>query len=188
MNKREFIESYLTNYGIPTKSKTNKCIVTLIEKGYRASGLSSGGANNFTKKWFPDKPRNESIFIHILLKSNISYCNSCDNLLELEAFPSNISSKTKTQSMCRSCWSIYRTEKVNQSYYAAKRKSAKLQAIPKWADLNKIKEIYKNCPEGYHVDHIFPLRGENSCGLHVENNLQYLTAEENMRKGNKLPV
>ena len=27
-------------------------------------------------------------------------------------------------------------------------------------DLNKIKEIYANCPPGYEVDHIIPLQGE----------------------------
>jgi len=68
----------------------------------------------------------------------------------------------------------------------AKRRADKLNATPKWANLEKIKEIYKNCPKGYHVDHYFPLQGENVCGLHVENNLQYLTARQNISKGNKL--
>ena len=68
----------------------------------------------------------------------------------------------------------------------AKRRAEKLSATPKWANLEKIKEKYKNCPKGYHVDHYFPLQGKNVCGLHVENNLQYLTAEQNISKGNKL--
>jgi len=65
-------------------------------------------------------------------------------------------------------------------------KAAKIQAIPPWADLDKIRDIYLSCPEGYHVDHILPLRGVDSCGLHVENNLQYLPAQENLSKGNKV--
>ena len=52
--------------------------------------------------------------------------------------------------------------------------------------LEKIKEIYQNRKKGYHVDHIIPLQGENVSGLHVENNLQYLTTKQNLSKGNKL--
>jgi hypothetical protein len=68
----------------------------------------------------------------------------------------------------------------------AKRRANRLNATPKFADLNKIKEIYKNCPKGFHVDHIVPLQGKNVCGLHVEWNLQYLTANANQKKSNKL--
>jgi hypothetical protein len=68
----------------------------------------------------------------------------------------------------------------------AKRKAIKLRATPKFANLEKIKEIYKNCPKGYHVDHIIPLQSKIVCGLHVEWNLQYLTASANCSKSNKL--
>lgn len=68
---------------------------------------------------------------------------------------------------------------------SAKRRAALINAIPPWADLEKIKEIYKNCPEGYQVDHIYPLQNPTICGLHVENNLQYLTEAENKSKSNK---
>jgi hypothetical protein len=70
--------------------------------------------------------------------------------------------------------------------HSAKRRASQLNATPKFADLNKIKEIYKNCPKGYVVDHIVPLQGKEVCGLHVEWNLQYLTPSQNSSKSNKL--
>lgn len=75
----------------------------------------------------------------------------------------------------------------NKEYYSEKairRRALQLSRIPKWANLDKIQEIYANRPEGHHVDHEVPLQGKNVCGLHVEYNLQYLTAEDNLRKGN----
>ena len=69
--------------------------------------------------------------------------------------------------------------------YSAKRKLMQKNAIPKWANLKKIKEIYAKCPDGHHVDHIIPINSKVVCGLHVESNLQYLTASENIKKKNK---
>lgn len=59
----------------------------------------------------------------------------------------------------------------------------KKNQTPPDADMDKIKEIYLNCPEGYDVDHITPI---SKGGLHHQDNLQYLTIHENRSKGDRL--
>ncbi len=68
------------------------------------------------------------------------------------------------------------------------REISKLQRTPKWADLSKIREFYFKCPRGLEVDHIIPLRGSIVSGLHIIDNLQYLSPQENKKKGNKFNV
>jgi hypothetical protein len=73
--------------------------------------------------------------------------------------------------------------------YARAYQAAKLRATPPWlseAQKAEIEQFYINRPDGFHVDHIVPLKGKTVCGLHVPWNLQYLPATENIRKSNKL--
>jgi len=74
----------------------------------------------------------------------------------------------------------------------AKRRADRLKATPKWAELGKIKIIYKKAKWlesltglKYHVDHIVPLKGKNVCGLHVWANLQILEESINLKKNNR---
>lgn len=84
-------------------------------------------------------------------------------------------------------WVSENRGKRNASY--ANRRANKLNATPKWLNEEQkmeIQKIYSSCPPNYHVDHIMPLSGRNSCGLHVPWNLQHLPAQDNLKKSNKV--
>ena len=73
-------------------------------------------------------------------------------------------------------------------------RASKMMATPWWIDRDELKKFYKKAIEKtrktgikFHVDHIWPLRGINFCGLHVPWNLQIITDYENMSKKNKRP-
>ena len=81
-------------------------------------------------------------------------------------------------------WKQANKNKVNA--YSGQRRAQKLQATVSWADKEAIQRMYtiavwcsKNLGEDYHVDHVIPLQGEKICGLHVEYNLDVITATEN---------
>lgn len=56
--------------------------------------------------------------------------------------------------------------------------------LPAAYDREACEAFYAACPEGMHVDHVVPLNGDCVSGLHVSWNLQYMTPEQNGRKGN----
>jgi len=71
--------------------------------------------------------------------------------------------------------------------YAAKHRAKRLHALPAWADLKAVEQIYMDAARtGMHVDHIYPLRGKTVCGLHTESNLTLLFPTANRKKGNRL--
>lgn len=85
-------------------------------------------------------------------------------------------------------WNKTENGRAYRRYSSMLRVTQKLNRTPKWADLEAIKEFYKNCPKGYEVDHIIPLNGKYVSGLHVLDNLQYLPSSVNRKKNNTVEL
>ena len=90
-------------------------------------------------------------------------------------------------------WKAANPEKC--AAHGAARRARRLKPTPAWADLSEIEKFYnlarrlmETTGEEHHVDHIIPLQGRRVCGLHVETNLQVLTAADNLAKGNRFEV
>jgi hypothetical protein len=146
--------------------------------------------NRNIRKMFPDVKLSgrQSWALFFIENSSFKQCKECLDIFTIDFFNNN--GHDRLEHKCKYCRSVYWQDYYNKNkssvvFSVSIRKARLLRAIPKWANLEKIKELYKNCPEGYHVDHIIPLQGKNVCGLHVENNLQYLTAKDNLVKSNK---
>ncbi len=87
------------------------------------------------------------------------------------------------------------TNKGRVNSYGRGRKSCRKKATPSWLNneqRDEMANIYEQAVLAekltgvpHHVDHIEPLQGRDRCGLHVPWNLQILTAEENVSKGNR---
>lgn len=90
-----------------------------------------------------------------------------------------------------------RTHPDKTNCKSANYRNRKEQRTPPWLTTEhyiQIQQFYseasartKRTQVKHQVDHIYPLKGTNSCGLHVPWNLQVITAQENQRKFNALP-
>lgn len=93
-------------------------------------------------------------------------------------------------------WKAENREKVAR--YRGARRASLLERTPAWltdSDWRKIDALYAEAAERtsrtgviHHVDHVIPLQGPLVSGLHVPGNLQVLTGEENLRKGNRWSI
>lgn len=149
--------------------------------------VSPATAVSVVRYLFPDKPKdNSKVCGFLLTKYGYKSCSKCTEIKLIEDFSKNASKPSGYNTYCKQCYTV--STRDYQREYQKTRKALKLARVPSWADLGKIQEIYSNCPVGYHVDHIVPLQGKLVSGLHVENNLQYLRAEENLKKSNKYEI
>ncbi len=107
-----------------------------------------------------------------------SHCKVCRNKAQEGSYDKYFDSHQKSYAK------NYGKIRERQNHYRGER----TLRIPSWSQTELIAEFYGKCPEGYQVDHVIPLRGELVSGLHVIDNLQYLTVLENSRKSNKYEI
>jgi hypothetical protein len=160
--------------------------------------------NRMMKKAFPDvklQGGNETWSFYLLSLIEHKLCGSCSTIKPFADFAKDKTTKLGIASHCKACKNISQAGQYDRYYekhqesYAKNRgkicerrnkyKGERALRIPPWSQTQLIEQFYENCPEGHHVDHIVPLKGKEVSGLHVIENLQYLTAEENLRKSNK---
>ena len=149
-------------------------------------GFSAGGIAKLLKRLVPEKGRSTKICSVLLAKYSLKYCPKCGHVYWFEDFHNNSNDIWGKDSYCKVCFHEY-VRPLRAETEASKRAHLK-HATPSWANKPIIKSFYAQCPKGYHVDHIVPLNGELVCGLHVENNLQYLLAKDNIEKSNKFII
>jgi hypothetical protein len=95
----------------------------------------------------------------------------------------------------RDTWKLNNADQVLADNKVRRRKHR--NATPPWItrrQKSEIRQLYqiaitmtRTTGERYVVDHIYPLRSDVVCGLHVPWNLRVVTQAENLRKSNTLP-
>lgn len=202
-------------YSLSAKDYINSIISTYsAEEARLILGVSEDTIRRFTTKYlrdvFPEWKPGASWYIILLNYIGYKRCNNCEIVyaFDQDMFGNNIRRAYGLSGTCRKCDAergklhrdsnreyyreharqYYKNNKEYFIYHSSLRRARELQALPKWSDTEAIYNIYLNRPKDYHVDHIIPLVSKWVCGLHVAENLQYLSAEDNRYKSNKFDI
>jgi len=140
----------------------------------------------------------------------MKYCSRCDTTLEAASFNKSSRNKDGLQSTCRLCEKsirdankdskrLYDKQRYEDNkYYYVQKANKRLRNIARadyTLDALYVQDLYTQAKEAesifgyaFHVDHIVPLKHDLVCGLHTEDNLQILSAKDNLTKSNKFEV
>lgn len=130
----------------------------------------------------------------LLERIDYKTCQKCKEIKKLDDFFNKNNSGIKNRSdksyicvVCDNKAQLRKYKELPHIHRAANNKNKALSLNPCSMDLANevlIKKIYKECPDGYTVDHIIPFA---KGGLHHEGNLCYLPSKLNLQKQAKLP-
>ena len=140
---------------------------------YLTSGACSVCAKARINKWIAKNPEKHRA------NSRKHYAENSD---KKRAYQAKNIDKTKAQHKKYKAENLQYVLRLDR-HKSALRRARVLRQTPPWTDIEKIKEIFLSCPDGWHVDHIHPI---SKGGLHVHYNLQYLTEHDNRVKGAKI--
>jgi hypothetical protein len=173
LSEIEYAINYFELYDLDNKRFCSKCRSWLYLDFFDNDKSNKSGKKAWCKFCIKEHRSRPSVKKQTKLTSQIYFENNREKILEANK-------------------NYYNNHVTEHSARIRFNKLRKKHATPKWADKNKIKQFYLKAKEltnltgiPHEVDHIIPLNGLTVCGLHVENNLQILTQEENRKKFNK---
>ena len=159
-------------------------------------GMSRIALTNKMKELYPDKPSKEYWGNYLLSLENKRVCTKCDLVKEIKEFRQysghicSSCTKDKISSDYKNNKDLYRNRnKAWRESNPEKSKAIYARRLANMANLSGIEkqayiDIYIDCFDDYHVDHIIPLsRG----GANKPSNLCYLPKSLNLQKKDKMP-
>lgn len=185
--KKELAIIYLDKVSWPNKQINKENYINCISDDTLGRlrerlNLSSYAMANINKVLFPDKTGNTTPISYIVNYLGYKYCPKCSKCLLISNFYDNQTKANKKSNICKICRATYQKDNKGILKYSMAKRNDKIKNTLIPSERQQIIEFYQKCPPKYHVDHIKPIA---KGGTHTIDNLQYLTALENMKKGSK---